>query len=118
MKMIKNKVEIIYESIVEEGMKIYHELYESIEVSNNTIDYWKKAIALYHILTDEEKAIFYDIIRQVIIDTTASIFGLLDGSSSLPGGGTFETKITVDGVDTKNLLQDYFLSIVEEKSSI
>lgn len=113
--MIKEKIEIIYESIVEEGIKVYHELYESIEVSDDTIDYWNKAIELYRTFDATEKTVFYDIIKQVIIDTTASIFGLLDGSNSLPGGGTFETDIRIDGIDSEHFLQDYFLSLVEEK---
>ena len=43
------------------------------------------------------------------------MFGLLEGSSSLPEGGVFETDIKIDGIDTEHLLQDYFLSIVFEK---
>ena len=45
--MIKEKVEIIYESIVEEGIETYRQLYEKTKITDKTIVFWKKAIKLY-----------------------------------------------------------------------
>ena len=41
--------------------------------------------------------------------------GILDGSSSIAGGGTLETDIKIDNLDTKQNLQDYFLEIVQQR---
>lgn len=113
--MIEKKVDIMYKSLVEEGMKVYRKQFENIKIEDKTIEYWKNAATLYDTFNKREKEVFFDIIEQVIIDTTASVFGLLEGSSSLPEGGVFETDIKIDGIDTEHLLQDYFLSIVFEK---
>ena len=112
--MIREKVEIIYESIVEEGMETYKQLYEETKITDRTIVFWRNAIKLYEKLDSNEKEIFFDIIEQVIIDTTSSIFGILDGSSSIAGGGTLETDIKIDNLDTEQNLQDYFLEIVQQ----
>ena len=93
--MIKEKVEIIYESIVEEGIETYRQLYEKTKITDKTIVFWKKAIKLYEKLDSDEKEVFFDIIEQIIIDTTSSIFGIFDGSSSVAGGGTLETDIKI-----------------------
>ena len=69
--MIKEKVEIIYESIVEEGIETYRQLYEKTKITDKTIVFWKKAIKLYEKLDSDEKEVFFDIIEQIIIDTTA-----------------------------------------------
>ena len=114
-KMIREKVEIIYENIVEEGMETYKQLYEETKITDRTIVFWRNAIKLYEKLDSNEKEIFFDIIEQVIIDTTSSIFGILDGSSSIAGGGTLETDIKIDNLDTKQNLQDYFLEIVQQR---
>ena len=113
--MIREKVEIIYENIVEEGMETYKQLYEETKITDRTIVFWRNAIKLYEKLDSNEKEIFFDIIEQVIIDTTSSIFGILDGSSSIAGGGTLETDIKIDNLDTKQNLQDYFLEIVQQR---
>lgn len=115
--MIKEKVEIIYESIVEEGIETYRQLYEKTKITDKTIVFWKKAIKLYEKLDSDEKEVFFDIIEQIIIDTTSSIFGIFDGSSSVAGGRTLETDIKIDNLDTKQNLQDYFLEIVQERKN-
>lgn len=113
--MIEKKVDIMYKSLVEEGMKTYRKQFENIEIVARTIEYWKDVATLYNSFNKREREVFFEIVEQVIIDTTASVFGLLEGSSSLPEGGTFETEIKIDGIDTEHLLQDYFLSIVCKK---
>ena len=44
-----------------------------------------------------------------IIDTVSSVFGILDGSSTL-SGGNLEFAIKINGISTENELQDSFLA--------
>ncbi|MCM1499073.1 MAG: hypothetical protein NC124_11475 [Clostridium sp.] len=106
-------VKEIYETIVKEGESIYKELYENTEVTERTIAYWKNALELYHSFENVQKSVFMDIIRQTMIDTISSVFGILDGSSTL-GDGSFEFDVKINGVDTEDELQDTFLGYVEE----
>lgn len=47
-----------------------------------------------------------------MIDTISGVFGVLDGSSTLKDG-EFECEVKINGVITKNELQDFFLDFVE-----
>ena len=48
-----------------------------------------------------------------MIDTISSVFGILDGSSTL-SGGDFEFEVRINGISTEDDLQDTFLGFVEE----
>lgn len=98
-------VKSIYETIVEEGKNIYTELYENTEVTEQTVDYWKNVLELYHSFDNNQKSVFMNIVKQTMIDTISNIFGVLDGSSTL-SGGDFEFDIKINGVNTENELQD------------
>ena len=49
----------------------------------------------------------------IMIDTISSVFGILDGSSTL-GDGKWEFDVKINGVDIEDELQDTFLEYVEE----
>lgn len=113
--MTEEVMKSIYKTIVEDGCNVYKDLYENTEVTNRTTDYWKSVLVLYHSLGDEQKTVFMEIIKQTIIDTISSIFGILDGSSSLSGENC-EFKVKINGISTDDELQDAFLEIVERIS--
>jgi hypothetical protein len=106
-------VKNIYETVIEGGKNIYRDLYENTEVTERTIDYWKNALELYRSFDDKQKNVFMDIVKQTMIDTVSSVFGVLDGSSTLTGGD-FEFEVRINGVSTEDELQDTFLGFVEE----
>lgn len=106
-------VKSIYETVVEEGKNIYKNLYENTEVTERTVDYWKNALELYRSFDDRQKKVFWDIVKQTMIDTISSVFGVLDGSSTL-SGGDFEFEVKINGIGTEDELQDIFLGFVEE----
>lgn len=106
-------VKSIYETVVEEGKNIYKDLYENTEVTERTVDYWKNALELYRSFDDRQKKVFLDIVKQTMIDTISSVFGILDGSSTL-SGGDFEFEVKINGIGTEDELQDIFLGFVEE----
>ena len=57
-----------------------------------------------------------NVIKQTMIDTISSLFGILDGSSTL-SGGNMEFDIKINGMSTEDELQDTFLELVEEKNN-
>ncbi|SRR5699024_1024752 len=107
-------VQRVYESVVNENLDSYKDLFQNTEITNTTMNYWKKAITFYSSFEDGEKSIFFDIIRQIIIDTISSIFGIMDGSSTLSGGDEIDVSVEINGIDTDHDLQDSFLAFVEE----
>ena len=110
--MIKKFTEDIYKELVIEGMKLYHHMYESQGKNRAENECNSGVIQIYDTLTEEQKNLFFGMMRQIIIDSIASVFGVLDGSSNL-NGKTYECEVIVDGVDMDHDLQDYFLSYVE-----
>lgn len=106
----------IYETVVEEGKNIYKELYENTEVTEKTVDYWKNVLALYHSLDEKQRNVLIDIVQQIMIDTVSSVFGILDGSSTL-SGGEFEFEVKINGISTEDELQDAFLEVAEENNA-
>lgn len=109
--MDKKFGEKMYRTVVIEGMNIYKELYDNPELSHLRK---KGFIDLYNKLTEEEKCIYYDNVRDILIDTTSHILGILDGICSLEEGGCFESKVTIDGEDMENDMQDSFLAYIQE----
>lgn len=106
-------VKCIYETTVEDGKNMYKELYEETEVTGQTTDYWHNLLNLYGSFDHKQKNVFLDIIKQTMIDTISSIFGVLDGSSTLLGED-FEFEVKINGISTEEDLQDTFLRYVEE----
>ena len=104
----------IYKTIVNESCDIYKELYQNTEITEKTVAYWKNALELFRGLDDEQKEIFFSVIRQTIIDTISGVFGVIDGSSTL-GNEEFEFDFCINGINTEQELQDTFLEIVEEE---
>ena len=113
--MNKEFVKEIYKTLVEEGIRTYKEIYEKTDVNEQTISYWREAINLYNTFDDSEKDIFSGILKQTIIDTISSTFGILDGSSNL-SGTKLEFDIKINGMNTEESLQDAFLEVVEERN--
>ncbi len=107
-------IKSIYKEMVEGNCALYKDLYQNTNIDECTIEYWKKALELYNSLNNTQKETFFQIIRQIIIDTISNIFGILDGSSALPDED-FEFDICINGESSENELQDIFLDIIEQK---
>ncbi|WP_165061061.1 transposase [Adlercreutzia sp. ZJ154] len=103
----------IYDTLVSEGCEEYKTLFEKTAITDQTIEYWKRAICFFQGFDNSQKDIFYDILRQTIIDTISGVFGVFDGSTALIGGN-MECSIQIDGVDTESELQDTFMEFVED----
>lgn len=106
-------VGFLQKDIVEDNTAIYRGLFEKTSDLEATDPYWKKALGLYHALTAEQKAVFFDVVRQITVDAVSNVLGVIDGVNSLTGiGGEFELKFK--GAKLNGDLQSLFL-IQEER---
>lgn len=70
-------------------------------------------LKLYEELSFEKKENMLRFAKLIMIDTISSVFGILDGSSSL-SGGDMDIKIEINGKGTEEELQDTFLEYIED----
>lgn len=104
----------IYDTLIEDGIARYEELFNTADYSHFRDEYWIRAMGLFKSLDKEQQQVLFEIIRQIMVDAGASLLAILEGSASLSEGGTFESEITIDGTNVEDLL-DYFLSTDEER---
>lgn len=105
----------IRKSIIEDNLAIYRDLFASTSPDGASDPYWKRSLALYGNLTEEEKAVLFEIIRQVMSDTVSNFMGVLDGVSTLEGADDELVLSTREGgEEISGNLQDLFLELEEE----
>lgn len=107
-------VEQIRAEIVEQNMEIYRDLFANTNPENSSDAYWKSALNLYSFLTEDQRNVLFQIIRQTMVDTTSNLLGVLDGVCFLEGQ-TEGFRLTMESrPDVLNQgLQDLFLAIEE-----
>jgi hypothetical protein len=106
------------ESIIEENLRLYHDLLENTDVSSATDKYWISVLKLYGQLNLEQQDVLLQIVRQVIVDTLSNVLAILDGK--VPVQGKFlemELHLSSKGPKVTGNLQDMFLEIEETSST-
>jgi hypothetical protein len=109
-------VKSLFESIVEENLELYKNLYETTNVSPKINEYWRQTISFYDSLAEEKKAVLMKIIKQTMIDTVSNMLGVIDGSSTLKNC-SIEPKLFLDSIDTEGELLEHFLTYIDEKNN-
>lgn len=106
----------IKKTVIDENSVIYKDLFINTDPNSSTDKYWVNALNFFNKLDPSDKEIFFKIIRQIEVDTTSNILGILDGTSWLENQEE-EFKLT-----TKNSkepingeLQDIFLEQEENQ---
>jgi len=103
-------------AVVDENMGAYKEIFLASMSGDVTDEYWQRAVALFRSLPSEQHAVFFDILRQVCVDTVSNVLGIIDGSVSVDGlHGDFSLQHSDEDVSMSGDLQDAFLA-VEERS--
>jgi len=95
--------------VVDENVSIYRDLFSQTSAADASDPYWKRALALFGSLTDEQRTIFFEIVRQVSIDTVSNILGVLDGVNPIDEGEATFTLISGNGQKINGDLQSFFL---------
>ena len=106
----------ILKNVVDENLGIYKELFCGTIADSGTDAYWQRALDLFQSLSDEHKLTFFEIVRQISIDTASNILGVLDGVNSFETNADQFMLRGSDGVKINEDLQSIFLSLVEKQS--
>ena len=107
-------VNAVIESVLDKNTSFYRETLTHSEGA--TDPYWIAALAFYSSLSERQQDVVIRMMQQAVIDTISNIFGVLDGSSALPGMperfrltyGSSPEKLNGD-------LQDLFIGEMEER---
>ncbi|TCI62667.1 MULTISPECIES: hypothetical protein [Exiguobacterium] len=106
-------VKAVYETVVQEGLHMYKEMYEE-ELSSSDDDLYSQAIHMYQQMNAEQQRLMMHMIEVVMVDTVSHIFGLIDGSSGL-NGSDIEATLLLDDVDTEGYLQDLYIGYLQDE---
>lgn len=106
-------VKAMYETVVQEGLQTYKEMYEE-ERSSSDSDLYSQAIDMYQQMNPEQQKLMMHLIEVVMVDTVSHVFGALDGTSSLTNS-EIEATVWLDGTDTEMGLQDAFLGYLQNE---
>ena len=110
----KDFIEKLHNLVARENLGIYKDLFVNTDIRGVTDPYWKESLKLFKNLTDEEKLIFFKVIKQIGIDTVSNILALLDGVTSLEGqDDEFNLSFMKTNVNLNGDLQDLFLEFDE-----
>lgn len=79
-------VAALRQSVVEDNVSSYRKLFANTLPDNASDPYWKRSLALYHALSPEQQSVLFEVIRQVSVDTTSNVLGVIDGVNLIKGG--------------------------------
>ncbi|STO08031.1 hypothetical protein [Exiguobacterium aurantiacum] len=106
-------VKALYETVVQEGLHTYKEMYEE-ELSASEVDLYSQAIHMYQQMNAEQQRLMMHMIEVVMVDTVSHVFGVLDGTSPLTDS-EMEATVLLDGTDTEMELQDTFIGYLQDE---
>lgn len=99
---------------VDDGVNYYQDVFNDRTPEDATNPYWKRALQLYQCLTPENKTVFFEIVRQVSVDTVSSVLGIIDGVGFMKGAKDDFTLLYGKDQELSGDLQSLFL--VEEEN--
>lgn len=65
--------------MVEENAAIYRKLLLNTKVEKASDAYWKRVLTLFDELSFDQREVLLELTRQVAIDATANVLGVIDG---------------------------------------
>jgi hypothetical protein len=102
-------------AVVDENTEIYRNLFSTTEVEAASDPYWKRALSMFEALPLEHRATFFEVVRQVSVDATSNILGVVDGVTTI-GDGNVELRLMCGEQKISGDLQSLFL-VEEERDS-
>ncbi len=86
-------VELLRTAVVDENAVIYRDLFSKTPIEKASDPYWRRALTLFGALPQDQKEVFFEVIRQTVVDTTSNILGVIDGVNGVDGlSGGFELR--------------------------
>lgn len=101
-------------AVVEENAAMYRQLFTCTLIEKATDPYWIRALNFFNGLSTEQQEVFFEVIRQVAIDTASNILGVIDGVNSLED---LDEEFVLTGANGSRLsgdLQSLFLGAEEQ----
>ena len=71
--------------VVDENVAAYREMFTHTRLSDATDPYGRRALTLFASLSEEQRAVFFEVIRQVSVDTVSNVLGVFDGVNAIEG---------------------------------
>lgn len=105
----------LHAAVVEENHAIYRDLLLDTEVERASDPYWRRVLGVFRDLNADQREVLLELTRQVTIDATANVLGVIDGSCAL-GGVDCEFRLISEGRDLTGELQSLFLEQAELSS--
>lgn len=101
--------------IIDQNLAIYRDLFTTTDPAGASDPYWKQALMLHASMSDQQRDVFFKIVRQVMVDTTSNLLGILDGVNWLEGQVEGFKLTNESGAEKLNEgLQDLLLSMEED----
>ncbi|MCL2717359.1 MAG: hypothetical protein FWE14_01055 [Lachnospiraceae bacterium] len=106
-----------YDSVVDEGIQDYKKvLTNNLDFTYGLIEQYKPWMDFYDNLSDTNKELFFSFIKQTIIDTVSTVFGIIDGPTTFSIPNT-EFKLYINDEDSDMDMQGSFLAYVQDKEN-
>ncbi|HET6433797.1 hypothetical protein [Dyella sp.] len=102
-------------AVVEENHAIYRDLLLNTDIDRASDPYWRRVLSVFRDLSADQREVLLELTRQVTIDATANVLGVIDGSCPL-GGEECQFRLISDGRDLAGDLQSLFLEQAEQNS--
>lgn len=105
----------IRKEIIDQNLAIYRDLFATTDAAKATDTYWKRALGLHSSLSEGQREVLFQIVRQVMVDTASNLLGVLDGVNWLEGQ-TEGFKLTTENSkeELNEGLQDLLLGMEED----
>lgn len=101
--------------VVDENVTAYRNMFINSTLDNAVDPYGRRALTLFISLSNDQREDFFEVLRQVGIDMTSNILGVLDGVNAIEG---IDSNLIVTDATGRRLngdLQSYFLVEAEDK---
>ncbi|MGE6600010.1 transposase [Bacillus proteolyticus] len=108
-------IKSLYESVIKDNNNLYKESFLNTNIDDVKDPYWQDVLKLYTELPEGNKDALFKVIKQVQIDTIATVLGVLDGVVFIENED-LDIRVTTKG-DSELIsgdLLDLFLAYDEE----
>lgn len=103
-----NFVNALRKEVINDNAVIFRDLFSNTKIESASDPYWKRALALFGDLSPEQKDVFFEVLRQIAVDTTSNLLGVIDGVN-VPAGVVGRLELCIDGNKISGDLQSLFL---------
>jgi hypothetical protein len=102
--------------VVDENVAAYREMFTNSSLTKAVDPYGRRALTLFASLSEDQREVFFEVIRQASVDMTSNLLGVLDGINAIEGIDSDLVVIDATGQRLNGDLQSYFL--VEDEGKI